>query len=74
MVARDEAAYRYLAESIRTFPAQHDLARMMSEAGFAQVRFRNLSMASRPFILVGNLTDGRNSSYLAASADGLHSG
>ena len=43
MVARDEAAYRYLAESIRTFPAQHDLARMMSEAGFAQVRFRNLS-------------------------------
>ena len=43
MVAHDEAAYRYLAESIRTFPAQHDLARMMSEAGFAQVRFRNLS-------------------------------
>jgi demethylmenaquinone methyltransferase/2-methoxy-6-polyprenyl-1,4-benzoquinol methylase len=43
MVARDEAAYRYLAESIRTFPAQHDLARMMSDAGFAQVRFRNLS-------------------------------
>ena len=43
MVARDEAAYRYLAESIRTFPAQHDLARMMSEAGFVQVRFRNLS-------------------------------
>ena len=43
MVARDEAAYRYLAESIRKFPAQHDLARMMSEAGFAQVRFRNLS-------------------------------
>ena len=43
MVARDEAAYRYLAESIRTFPAQHDLARMMSKAGFAQVRFRNLS-------------------------------
>ena len=43
IVARDEAAYRYLAESIQTFPAQHDLARMMSEAGFAQVRFRNLS-------------------------------
>ena len=43
IVARDEAAYRYLAESILTFPAQHDLARMISEAGFAQVRFRNLS-------------------------------
>ena len=43
MVARDEAAYRYLAESIRTFPTQHELARMMTEAGFAQVRFRNLS-------------------------------
>ena len=43
LVARDEAAYRYLAESIRTFPSQHDLARMMSEAGFTQIRFRNLS-------------------------------
>ena len=43
VVARDEAAYRYLAESIRTFPTQHDLARMMSKAGFDQVRFRNLS-------------------------------
>ena len=43
IVARDEAAYRYLVESIRTFPAQHELARMISEAGFAQVRFRNLS-------------------------------
>ena len=43
IVASDEAAYRYLAESIRTFPAQHDLSRMISDAGFAQVRFRNLS-------------------------------
>ena len=43
IIARDEAAYRYLAESIRTFPEQHELARMMSMAGFAQVRFRNLS-------------------------------
>jgi demethylmenaquinone methyltransferase/2-methoxy-6-polyprenyl-1,4-benzoquinol methylase len=43
MVANDEAAYRYLAESIRTFPAQHELSGMMSRAGFAQVRFRNLS-------------------------------
>ena len=42
-VARDEAAYLYLAESIRTFPEQHELAKMMSDSGFAQVRFRNLS-------------------------------
>jgi len=43
VVARDEAAYRYLAESIRRFPVQHELAQMMSDAGFAQVRYRNLS-------------------------------
>ena len=43
IVARDEAAYRYLAESIRRFPAQQELAQMMSDAGFAQVRYRNLS-------------------------------
>ena len=43
VVARDEAAYRYLAESIRRFPPQNELAQMMSDAGFAQVRYRNLS-------------------------------
>ncbi len=43
IVANDEAAYRYLVESIRTFPTQEKLADMLSEAGFAQVRVRNLS-------------------------------
>ena len=42
-VAKDEASYRYLAESIRTFPDQERLAGMMHEAGFARVGFRNLS-------------------------------
>ncbi len=43
IVANDEAAYRYLVESIRTFPTQEKLADMFSQAGFAQVRVRNLS-------------------------------
>ena len=43
MVAEDEDSYRYLAESIRTFPDQETLAAMMREAGFARVRVRNLS-------------------------------
>ena len=43
MVARDGEAYRYLAESIRKFPAQKPFARMIEQAGFAQVKFRNLS-------------------------------
>ena len=43
IVANDEAAYRYLVESIRTFPTQQELADMFSQAGFAQVRVRNLS-------------------------------
>ena len=43
VVARDEAAYRYLAESIRRFPDQQDLAERMRGAGFEKVAWRNLS-------------------------------
>jgi demethylmenaquinone methyltransferase / 2-methoxy-6-polyprenyl-1,4-benzoquinol methylase len=42
-VARDEASYRYLAESIRTFPDQDALRDMLQQAGFARVEVRNLS-------------------------------
>ncbi len=42
-VARDADSYRYLAESIRTFPSQEMLATMLREAGFARVTVRNLS-------------------------------
>jgi len=42
-VAKDEDSYRYLAESIRTFPDQATLAGMMADAGFARVRVQNLS-------------------------------
>ncbi|HIC81133.1 MAG TPA: class I SAM-dependent methyltransferase [Kiloniellaceae bacterium] len=42
-VAGDRDAYVYLAESIRRFPPQEDLAAMMAAAGLSQVRFRNLS-------------------------------
>jgi demethylmenaquinone methyltransferase/2-methoxy-6-polyprenyl-1,4-benzoquinol methylase len=43
MVAGDADSYRYLAESIRTFPDQARLAGMMREAGLARVSVRNLS-------------------------------
>jgi demethylmenaquinone methyltransferase/2-methoxy-6-polyprenyl-1,4-benzoquinol methylase len=43
MVAGDRDAYRYLAESIRKFPDQQALAARMAEAGFGQVKVRNLS-------------------------------
>jgi demethylmenaquinone methyltransferase/2-methoxy-6-polyprenyl-1,4-benzoquinol methylase len=43
IVAGDGAAYRYLAESIRRFPAQVPFAKLIGKAGFAQVKFRNLS-------------------------------
>ena len=42
-VARDGASYRYLAESIRTFPDQMRLAEMMTQAGLARVSVHNLS-------------------------------
>ena len=43
LVARDEAAYRYLVESIRRFPAPERFAGMIGEAGFGAVRCRRLS-------------------------------
>jgi demethylmenaquinone methyltransferase/2-methoxy-6-polyprenyl-1,4-benzoquinol methylase len=43
MVAGDRAAYQYLAESIRKFPDQKNLCRMMNEAGMGNVSYRNLS-------------------------------
>lgn len=43
LVAKDKASYQYLVESIRKFPDQYELADMMVTAGFAQVRYRNLS-------------------------------
>lgn len=43
LVARDEASYRYLAESIRMHPDQTTLATMMTEAGLEDVNYFNLS-------------------------------
>lgn len=43
LVAGNADAYRYLVESIRRFPAQDDLARMIAAAGLDVVRYRNLS-------------------------------
>ncbi len=43
IVANDEASYRYLAESIRTFPDQDRFAGMIAEAGLSNVTYRNLA-------------------------------
>ena len=42
-VARDEDSYRYLAESIRMHPDQDTLKGMMEDAGFAEVRYHNMT-------------------------------
>jgi demethylmenaquinone methyltransferase/2-methoxy-6-polyprenyl-1,4-benzoquinol methylase len=42
-VAQDEESYRYLAESIRRFPPQQELAERMRRAGLEQVKYRNLT-------------------------------
>jgi demethylmenaquinone methyltransferase / 2-methoxy-6-polyprenyl-1,4-benzoquinol methylase len=42
-VAKDEASYRYLAESIRRFPDQPTLTQMMGSAGLEDCRYHNLS-------------------------------
>lgn len=42
-VTGDRESYRYLVESIRTFPNQDRFAAMVREAGFQRVAWRNLS-------------------------------
>ncbi|MDE2344468.1 MAG: bifunctional demethylmenaquinone methyltransferase/2-methoxy-6-polyprenyl-1,4-benzoquinol methylase UbiE [Betaproteobacteria bacterium] len=42
-VANDEASYQYLAESIRMHPGQQELKTMMTQAGFGEVDWFNLS-------------------------------
>jgi len=44
IVANDRDSYQYLVESIRKFPDQDRFAAMISDAGFEQVKYRNLSL------------------------------
>jgi demethylmenaquinone methyltransferase/2-methoxy-6-polyprenyl-1,4-benzoquinol methylase len=43
LVSGDDGAYRYLAESIREFPAAEELAGELRRAGFAEVHWRRLT-------------------------------
>jgi demethylmenaquinone methyltransferase / 2-methoxy-6-polyprenyl-1,4-benzoquinol methylase len=43
-VARNPAAYEYLAESISDWPAQRELADVISAAGWSSVRWRDLTL------------------------------
>ena len=43
MIARDEASYRYLAESIRMHPDQDTLLSMMQQADFERCDYHNLT-------------------------------
>jgi len=41
LVANNRDAYQYLVESIRKFPSQEEFSKMMKNAGFQQVSYRN---------------------------------
>ena len=43
VVARDEASYRSLSESIRVHPSQEELQSLMEQAGLENVEHFNLS-------------------------------
>ncbi|WP_455477072.1 bifunctional demethylmenaquinone methyltransferase/2-methoxy-6-polyprenyl-1,4-benzoquinol methylase UbiE [Bartonella sp. B41] len=45
LIANDADSYRYLVESIRKFPKQDDFAKMISNAGFSRVSYRNITGA-----------------------------
>ena len=44
IITKDEASYRYLAESIRVHPDQETLKSMMEQAGLENVEYFNLSL------------------------------
>ncbi|HPP46900.1 MAG TPA: bifunctional demethylmenaquinone methyltransferase/2-methoxy-6-polyprenyl-1,4-benzoquinol methylase UbiE [Accumulibacter sp.] len=44
MITRDEASYRYLAESIRMHPDQESLKQLMEQAGLEDVDYFNLTL------------------------------
>lgn len=43
VIANDWDSYQYLVESIRMFPTQADFAKMIQDAGFADVKYENLT-------------------------------
>jgi ubiquinone/menaquinone biosynthesis C-methylase UbiE len=45
-VAKDEASYQYLVESIRKFPSQEKFKKMILAAGFKNVSYQNLSFGT----------------------------
>lgn len=44
IIAKDRDSYQYLVESIRNFPDQDTFLGMVKQAGFANAKYRNLSM------------------------------
>ena len=44
VIAGDRDSYQYLVESIRKFPDQETFATMIRDAGFEQVKYRNMTM------------------------------
>jgi demethylmenaquinone methyltransferase/2-methoxy-6-polyprenyl-1,4-benzoquinol methylase len=44
IVSGHRTAYRYLPESVARFPVQEELARAMRDAGFANVRWKTLTL------------------------------
>jgi demethylmenaquinone methyltransferase/2-methoxy-6-polyprenyl-1,4-benzoquinol methylase len=43
LISGSKSAYQYLPESVSRFPDQEELAKMMRQAGFEEVTFRNLT-------------------------------
>ena len=44
IIANDSESYQYLVESIRKFPNQEKFLQMVSDAGFGNAKYRNLTM------------------------------
>ena len=69
VIAGDRDSYQYLVESIRKFPDQETFAQMIRDAGFGQVKYRNLEHGDRGAALGVEALGARTPQYLAADPD-----
>jgi demethylmenaquinone methyltransferase / 2-methoxy-6-polyprenyl-1,4-benzoquinol methylase len=68
-IAGDRDSYQYLVESIRKFPDQETFAGMIRDAGFEQVKYRNLSHGDRGAAFGVEALGARTPQHLAPDPD-----
>lgn len=69
-VSSNPDAYVYLAESIRAWPNQDNLAQMIADTGWSDVKYRNLSGG---IVAIHYAVKGYDDAIAGSAGDGVHS-